>query len=41
MRSLRSDSEGDEDAALKDLEEANRLVPGDAAVMKELAQVRE
>jgi len=30
----------DEDAALKDLEEANKLVPGDAAVTKELAQVK-
>jgi peptidyl-prolyl isomerase D len=30
----------DEDAALKDLEEANKLVPGDAAVVKELAAVK-
>ncbi|TAQ89384.1 hypothetical protein B7494_g2261 [Chlorociboria aeruginascens] len=30
----------DDDAALKDLEEANKLVPGDAAVVKELAQVK-
>jgi peptidyl-prolyl isomerase D len=30
----------DEDAALKDLEEANKLVPGDAAVIKELAAVK-
>jgi peptidyl-prolyl isomerase D len=30
----------DEDAALKDLEEANKLVPGDAAVVKELAIVK-
>ena len=30
----------DEDAALKDLEEANTLVPGDGAVTKELAQVK-
>jgi peptidyl-prolyl isomerase D len=30
----------DEDAALKDLEEANKLVPGDAAVVKELALVK-
>jgi peptidyl-prolyl isomerase D len=30
----------DEDAALKDLEEANKLVPGDAAVVKELADVK-
>lgn len=30
----------DEDAALKDLEEANKLVPGDAAVLKELAAVK-
>ncbi len=30
----------DEDAALKDLEEANKLVPGDAAVVKELAVVK-
>jgi peptidyl-prolyl isomerase D len=30
----------DEDAALKDLEEANKLVPGDAAVVKELTAVK-
>ena len=30
----------DEDGALKDLEEANKLVPNDAAVVKELAQVK-
>ena len=30
----------DEDAALKDLEEANKLVPNDPAVIKELAQVK-
>ena len=30
----------DEDAALKDLEEANKLAPGDAAVMKELATLK-
>ena len=30
----------DEDAALKDLEEANKLVPGDAAVIKELAAIK-
>ena len=30
----------DEDAALKDFEEANKLVPGDAAVVKELAAVK-
>jgi peptidyl-prolyl isomerase D len=30
----------DEDAALKDLEEANKLIPGDAAVVKELAEVK-
>ncbi|PQE04688.1 40 kDa peptidyl-prolyl cis-trans isomerase protein [Rutstroemia sp. NJR-2017a BBW] len=30
----------DEDGALKDLEEANKLVPGDAAVVKELAAVK-
>ena len=30
----------DEDAALKDLEVANKLVPGDAAVVKELATVK-
>jgi peptidyl-prolyl isomerase D len=30
----------DEDAALRDLEEANKLVPGDAAVVKELAAVK-
>jgi peptidyl-prolyl isomerase D len=30
----------DEDAALKDLEEANKLVPGDAAVGKELAAIK-
>ena len=30
----------DEDAALKDLEEANKLVAGDAAVVKELAAVK-
>lgn len=30
----------DEDAALADLEEANKLVPGDPAVVKELAQVK-
>lgn len=30
----------DEDSALRDLEEASRLVPGDAAVMKELAGVK-
>jgi len=30
----------DEDAALKDLEEAHKLVPGDAAVVKELAIVK-
>ena len=29
-----------EDAALTDLEEANKLVPGDAAVIKELAVVK-
>lgn len=30
----------DEDGALKDLEEANKLVPNDAAVVKELTQVK-
>jgi peptidyl-prolyl isomerase D len=30
----------DDDSALKDLEEANKLVPGDAAVVKELALVK-
>jgi peptidyl-prolyl isomerase D len=30
----------DEDSALRDLEEASKLVPGDAAVMKELAGVK-
>jgi peptidyl-prolyl isomerase D len=30
----------DEEGALKDLEEANKLVPGDAAVVKELATVK-
>lgn len=30
----------DEDSALTDLEEANKLVPGDAAVVKELASVK-
>ena len=30
----------DEDGALKDLEEANGLVPGDAAVIKELSEVK-
>ena len=30
----------DETAALKDLDEANKLVPGDAAVLKELAAVK-
>jgi peptidyl-prolyl isomerase D len=30
----------DEDAALRDLEEAAKLVPGDAAVVKELAGVK-
>jgi peptidyl-prolyl isomerase D len=30
----------DEDAALRDLEEASKLVPGDAAVTKELASVK-
>jgi peptidyl-prolyl isomerase D len=30
----------DEDAALKDLEEANRLVPGDGKVVSELAKVK-
>lgn len=30
----------DEDAALKDLEEANKLAPGDASVIKQLATVK-
>lgn len=30
----------DEDAALADLEEANKLAPGDAAIVKELHQVK-
>ena len=30
----------DEEGSLKDLEEANKLVPGDAAVVKELATVK-
>ena len=30
----------DEDAALKDLTEADKLIPGDVAVMKELAAVK-
>ena len=30
----------EEEEALKDLEEANKLVPGDAAVVKELASVK-
>jgi peptidyl-prolyl isomerase D len=39
-RAIASESLKDEETALKDLEEANKLVPGDAAITKQLATVK-
>ena len=39
-RALAEKALKDEDSALKDLEEAAKLAPGDGAVVKELAEVR-
>lgn len=39
-RALAQIGQKDEESAIKDLEEANKLVPGDAAVVKELSTVK-